>query len=81
MTIRYAANFTPSGGWTSDINGVGVGFSGNCVGANIPMNSTHSGGANVVFADGSVRFVSDATPLVTLGQLATRDDATVIANY
>jgi prepilin-type N-terminal cleavage/methylation domain-containing protein/prepilin-type processing-associated H-X9-DG protein len=80
-TIRYPINYTPPGGWTNDIAGVGVGSSGNCVGANIPLNSTHSGGANVVYGDGSVRFLTDATPLVVLAQLAVRDDGTVISNY
>jgi prepilin-type N-terminal cleavage/methylation domain-containing protein/prepilin-type processing-associated H-X9-DG protein len=80
-TIRYQINYTPSGGWTNDINGVGVGSSGNCVGANIPLNSTHTGGVNVVYGDGSVRFLTNSTPLQVLAQLATRDDGTVIANY
>ncbi|MBN9118914.1 MAG: DUF1559 domain-containing protein [Planctomycetes bacterium] len=80
-TIRYTINYTPSGGWTNDIAGVGVGLSGNCVGANVPLNSTHSGGANVVYGDGSVRFLSDSTPLNVLAQLATRDDGTVIPNF
>jgi hypothetical protein len=35
---------------------------------------------NVVFADGSVRFLNDATPLSVLAQMATRDDGTVIPN-
>ncbi len=62
MTIRYTINFTPTAGWTNDVAGVGVGLTGNCVGANIPMNSTHMGGANVVYADGSVRFGSCPMP-------------------
>jgi len=80
-TIRYQINYTPSGGWTNDIANLGVGFGGNCVGANIPLNSTHPGGANVVFGDGSVRFLSNSTPLLVLAQLGIRDDGTVIGNY
>jgi prepilin-type N-terminal cleavage/methylation domain-containing protein/prepilin-type processing-associated H-X9-DG protein len=80
-TIRYTINYTPSGGWTNDISGVGVGQSGNCVGANIPLNSTHSGGVNVVYGDGSVRFLNDSTPLAVLAALAIRDDGQVIPNY
>jgi len=78
MTIRYQINYAPAAGWTNDISGVGVGFSGNCVGANIPPNGTHTGGVNMVLADGSVRFVSNSTPLVTLAQLATRDDGQTV---
>ena len=80
-TIRYQINYTPSGGWTNDITNVGVGFSGNCVGANIPLNSTHTGGVNVLYGDGSVRFLSNATALSVLAQLAIRDDGTVLPNY
>jgi prepilin-type processing-associated H-X9-DG protein len=78
MTIRYQINYTPAGGWTNNISGVGVGFGGNCVGANIPPNSTHTGGANFLFADGAVRFLNNATPLATLAGLATRDDGQVV---
>ncbi|HEX4612232.1 MAG TPA: DUF1559 domain-containing protein [Urbifossiella sp.] len=77
-TIRYTINFLPSGGWPNDIAGGGVGFSGNCVGANIPINSAHTGGVNALNGDGSVRFLTNSTPLVTLAQLATRDDGQVV---
>ena len=80
-TIRYQINYTPAGGWTNDTAGVGVGISGNCVGSNIPLNSTHTGGVNAAFCDGSVRYLTTATTLSVLAQLATRDDGTVIPNY
>ena len=79
-TVRYAVNFTPAGGWPNDINGGGVGFGGNCVGANIPLNSAHTGGVNAAFGDGSVRFVRDSTTLAVLAQLATRDDGVPLSN-
>ena len=41
---------------------------------NVPLNSAHPGGVNAVFADGSVRFLTDSTPLAVVAQLATRDD-------
>ncbi|MBA4191335.1 MAG: prepilin-type cleavage/methylation domain-containing protein [Planctomycetaceae bacterium] len=76
-TIRYQINYTPTGGWANDVTNTGVGSgppTGNCVGANTPLNSAHTGGVNVVFADGSVRFVTDGTTLAVLAALATRDD-------
>jgi prepilin-type N-terminal cleavage/methylation domain-containing protein/prepilin-type processing-associated H-X9-DG protein len=44
---------------------------------NMPLSSAHPGGANVVFADGSVRFLSNGLPASTLGCMAIRDDGQV----
>lgn len=79
-TIRYTINYTPAGGWPNNIGGTGVGTGGNCVGANTPLNSTHPGGVNMVYCDGSVHFVTDATTLAVLAQLATRDDGVPLPN-
>ena len=78
MTVRYPINHTPAGGWTNDVNGLGVGQAGNSTGANVPLNSAHTGGVNLVFGDGSVRFLTDSTTLATLAALATRDDGVVV---
>jgi prepilin-type N-terminal cleavage/methylation domain-containing protein/prepilin-type processing-associated H-X9-DG protein len=79
-TIRYPINLTVNN-WPDspgDCFDTGV-----CedFGGNIPLSSTHGGGVNALLADGSVRFVSQSTPLATLGGLATRDDGLVVPNY
>jgi len=50
-------------------------------GANIPFSSGHSGGCNVLLADGSVRFVTNSTPLATLQMLSSRAGGEVLPNY
>ena len=49
-------------------------------GSNIPFSSAHTGGAQMLMADGSVRFMTASTPLPTLQQLSTRAGGEVIAN-
>jgi len=90
VTLRYAIN--QKTGWVKGLNcpqtntvpppvpcGVSDSqWSGE--GANTPLASAHTGGVNAVFGDGSVRFISDSTDLLTLARLATKDDGGVISN-
>jgi prepilin-type processing-associated H-X9-DG protein/prepilin-type N-terminal cleavage/methylation domain-containing protein len=50
-------------------------------GGDIPLSSGHSGGANILFADGSVRFVNKNTPLAVLQALSTRATGEVIPSF
>ena len=43
------------------------------------LGSNHSGGVNVAFADGSVRFLSNATDLEMLRRLVTKSDGETVA--
>ena len=57
----------------------GYGIRDNC-GPNSPIQSVHPGGANVAFADGSVRMLSESLDIHTLRCLATRNDGLVISH-
>ncbi|WP_425618480.1 DUF1559 domain-containing protein [Anatilimnocola sp. NA78] len=67
-TVRYAINFR-------DYSAKGVGdlYYGN----NRPIQSVHPGGINGLYADGSVRFLSESMALQQLHDLCNRDDGNV----
>ena len=75
-TIRYPIN--QKRGWADNDSCTTTPF-GVCFnsGANIPLNSAHTGGVNAALADGSVRFLRDSTALLILQQAALRDDGSV----
>jgi prepilin-type N-terminal cleavage/methylation domain-containing protein/prepilin-type processing-associated H-X9-DG protein len=52
---------------------------GNNAGANDEIFSFHPGGANVLFGDGSVKFLKDTTNVLTLRQLVTPNGGEVIS--
>ncbi|WZO98928.1 DUF1559 domain-containing protein [Isosphaeraceae bacterium EP7] len=62
----------------SVVNGVDV--KGNNAGANDEIFSFHPGGANVVFADGSVKFLKDTTSIVVLRSLITAKGGEVVSS-
>ena len=50
----------------------------NCNNLNGDIYSFHEGGANVGFADGSVRFLSQSTSIATLAALVTKGGGEVL---
>jgi len=78
-TIRYTINLKT--GWTPTPGDCGTQGVCDNTGQNIPLNSTHTGGVNALFGDGSVRFLSDTIPIATLAMLAMRDDGQPIPNF
>jgi len=76
-TNRYRINQMT--GWT-DGNG-NCASEGICQNAssNLPYNSTHPGGAQFGYVDGSVHFLPETIDDATLARLLTRDDGLVIA--
>jgi len=49
-------------------------------GSNIPFSSGHTGGAQMLMGDGSVRFMTASTPLLQLQFMSTRAGGEVLAN-
>ena len=75
--------FVTGGVWASHLKGFlidGAGADGRTNGGSCAMNcsndnevySVHPGGANALFADGSVRFLRESMPVASLAALATR---------
>jgi len=53
----------------------------NAVMCNTPLASAHPSGVNVVLADGSVRFITDAINITTYKSLADRDDGLTLGDF
>ncbi len=72
-TVRWEINRRGLG------NNGGNGTNDN-TGSNIPFSSGHSGGAQMLLADGSVRFMTSNTTLQTLQRMSSRAGGEVVAN-
>ena len=75
LTVRYAPN---SRAIVDDPAWPGVSFNW---GNNNPLNSAHSGGVNILLADGAVRSIGDTIDMQTLRRLSTRDDNRPLGEY
>lgn len=73
VSLRYSPNQEPFA------NQLFPGMGSN-VGANNPLNSTHTGGVMIGLTDGSVQFLSENIELETLKKLATRDDGQALGD-
>jgi prepilin-type processing-associated H-X9-DG protein len=49
-------------------------------GQNIPFSSGHTGGAQMLMGDGSVRFMTASTPIATLRAISSRANGEVVQN-
>jgi prepilin-type N-terminal cleavage/methylation domain-containing protein/prepilin-type processing-associated H-X9-DG protein len=63
-----------------DLSYNSVGVTGNC-GPNRPIQSAHPGGAMTLFADGSAHFLGKGLNIVTLYNLANRNDNKIVGDY
>jgi prepilin-type processing-associated H-X9-DG protein len=71
-TVRYAINDK-----TWENKGVGDVY----YGQNRPLQSIHTGGINILLADGAVRFLAQSVPLATLYNLSNRNDGQVVGDF
>jgi prepilin-type N-terminal cleavage/methylation domain-containing protein/prepilin-type processing-associated H-X9-DG protein len=73
-TVRWPINQRGLGASASN----GTNFNS---GSNFPFTSTHSGGANMLFADGSVKFLTTSTSLPILQALSSKNRGEVLPNF
>jgi len=72
-TVRWMINQRGLG--NTPTNGTGEN-----AGNNVPFTSIHTGGANMLMGDGSVRFMSTTTTLLILQGLASKDRGEIVTN-
>ena len=67
--VAYAVNSKTAGA------GANITYGGNTI-----INSNHSGGANFLLTDGSVKFIRDSMTFVEFQKMCVRNDGLVVAN-
>jgi prepilin-type processing-associated H-X9-DG protein len=65
----------------SNTTAIGMGCCTGCTSNQATIRSQHTNGANVTFADGSVRFLTDSLPARTLWLLGSAQDGQAIPNF
>ena len=75
LTVRYSPNAKAI---NNDATWPGIGDN---FGINLPLNSAHAGGAQVLMGDGSVRLVNNTIDMLSLRRLATRDDGAPVEGF
>ncbi len=75
-TVRYPVNFRDATSYAAPAMGLGPQD-----GSNRPIQSTHTGGANILLADGSVRFLQEGVDFLILTNLANRDDGNELGQF
>jgi len=72
-TVRWMINQRGLG--NTPTNGTGEN-----AGSNVPFTSIHTGGANMLMGDGSVRFMRDSTALLILQGMASKDRGETVSD-
>ncbi|AGA30672.1 DUF1559 domain-containing protein [Singulisphaera acidiphila] len=80
ITLRLGSNFRTTRNPLNTLPGTGLSSGGNPCGMNNAFGSRHSGGANFLFVDGSVRFIKNSINLATYQALSSRGDGEVISS-
>ena len=78
VTLRFGSNFRITKNPPNTLPGMGLSGGGVC-GTNGAFGSMHSGGLNMLFVDGSVRFIKNSINPATWWALSSRADAEVIS--
>jgi prepilin-type N-terminal cleavage/methylation domain-containing protein/prepilin-type processing-associated H-X9-DG protein len=78
INLRMGSNFRVTKNPMNTLPGLGFSTGGLC-GMNAAFGSRHSGGANFLLADGSVRFVKSSINMATYQAISTRNEGEVIS--
>jgi prepilin-type processing-associated H-X9-DG protein len=79
VNLRMSSNFRVTKNPLNTLPGMGFSAGGVC-GTNAVFGSRHPGGANFLFADGSVKFIKNTINLATWYALSTRNEGEVISS-
>ena len=80
MTLRFGTNFRVTKNPLNTPPGQGAYLGGGTCGQNAAFGSNHPGGANFLFADGSVHFLKNSIDPATYWALSTRGEREVISS-